>query len=198
MLNIWNLWNIERTVSQGILNLIIKEEMNQIDFLKCKLGLEAFVINITKFLIVYTVAIFFKVVIATSIFHISFLLIRTFSYGRHAKTSLGCVSSSLLLFVGLPVLCQSGILIPSYLLFYVRLLSLLLLLKFSPGVTDKNKLSKSNRKKELRVKSMISWGVLNGLCLITASVLTENLIVLGMLFASIYVIPNKLKGVDKL
>lgn len=198
MANIWNLWNIEQTVSQRILNLIIKEEMDQIDFLKCKLGLESFVINITKFLIVYTAALLFKVAIPTSIFHASFLLIRTFSYGRHAKTSLGCVSSSLLLFVGLPVLCQSGILIPTYLLFYIRLLSLVVLLKFSPGVTDKNKLSKSNRKKALRVKSIISWGVLNGLYLITASALTENLIVLGMFFASMYVIPNKFKGVDKL
>ncbi|MGG5342739.1 hypothetical protein IGI58_001306 [Enterococcus sp. AZ020] len=96
------------------------------------------------------------------------------------------------------MLCQSGILIPTYLLFYIRLLSLVVLLKFSPGVTDKNKLSKSNRKKALRVKSIVSWGVLNGLYLITASALTENLIVLGMFFASMYVIPNKFKGVDKL
>lgn len=187
--SIWNLWNIEELVSQKLLILVDKNKMDHIDFLKCKLGLETFIINLCKLTIIYTCAIILNIFFYTLIFHISFLLLRIFSYGYHAKTSLGCIISSLIMFIFIPYSIYHFFLLSPITLYILSILNIFLLSKFAPKKTKKNYIGDKQKQLQLKKKAVLTCFIISFFAFLIPSLTLQNLIILGNSLAVCLVLP---------
>lgn len=188
-INGWNVWGIEQRISNSLLSsLIADQELNRIQFLKCKLGIESFVNNFFKLFIVYSVAVTLGIGKETLLLHLGFLMIRTFAYGVHAKTSSGCIFMSLCQFVGIPFFMKQAVFMPKFILMILGIFSFIILWKYAPGVTAKNKIKNDERRKKLRKKALICC---IGVMLVGAilPVFSANLIITGNLLATCCVLP---------
>jgi accessory gene regulator B len=192
-----NLWHIEKRMSTWLVGkLPIHKEHDQNLYIKVKFGADVFMNNLLKTLIIYGMALYFELFMGTLIFHVSFLLIRRYAYGRHAKNTFHCVCTSILLFLCIPYLIRQVVL-PFPILMIQNIFTLTILAIFAPGVTAKNKIRDEKKKQELRKKVRIT-----GIVLIVIQVLLPitmtNLIASGMLFAACLTINKKEVEYDKI
>lgn len=177
-----NLWHIEKRMSTWLVEkLPIHKEHDQNLYIKVKFGADVFMNNLLKTLIIYGMALYFELFMGTLIFHVSFLLIRRYAYGRHAKNTFHCVCISILLFLCIPYLIRQGVL-PFPILMIQNIFSLTILAIFAPGVTAKNKI-RDERKQKLRVKAMTNCLLLSGIQLLVP-LNDANLIAGGMFVAA--------------
>lgn len=189
----WNLWGIEHRLAKRVLErLTAGEAMSEQKFLKCKLGIEALINNMFKLSIVYAVAFVMNTFLATLFVHLGFLAIRTFAYGAHAKSSVGCIGISTLALVGLPLLIQKTFLFPRVVLLLAALLIAYGLWEYAPGTTAKNKITSEVKKKRLKKRALFS-------CFLTIVIssllplLEANLLLIGNLLAVCCIIPVFIK-----
>ncbi|TFJ44229.1 hypothetical protein CKN80_07850 [Carnobacterium divergens] len=188
---IWNLWNIENYLSNKILLLILEEpnEMDRISYLKCKLGVESIVVNLSKLLFIYTTALILNIGVETFILHLSFLTIRVFAYGEHARSSFGCIISSILLFVGSTSLLVGGLLFSEEALLLLQLINILILSKYAPGVTSKNPIGSEEKKRRRRIQTMCSCIVVTAVAMCVSVLVIQNLLIVGNFLSSVTVLP---------
>lgn len=193
--NIWNLWNVESYISNLILSFIIDghEELNRIDYLKCKLGIESTVINVSKLLFIYSTAFLLNIGFETFILHLSFLTIRVFAYGDHAGSSFGCIVTSILLFVGSAGVLTGGILIPMEGLIFLQVINGLILSKYAPKATSKNPIGSDEKKKRRRMQALSSCLIMTVIMICVPVLLIQNLMVIGNVLSGMSVLPLKIK-----
>ncbi|MGX7263557.1 accessory gene regulator B family protein [Enterococcus crotali] len=193
--NIWNLWNVESYISNLILSFIIDghEELNRIDYLKCKLGIESIVINVSKLLFIYSTAFLLNIGFETFILHLSFLTIRVFAYGDHAGSSFGCIVTSILLFVGSAGVLTGGILIPMEGLIFLQVINGLILSKYAPKATSKNPIGSDEKKKRRRMQALSSCLIMTVIMICVPELLIQNLMVIGNVLSGMSVLPLKIK-----
>ena len=188
--NVWNLWQLESKVSQRLLDAMTGgTQLERVQYLKCRLGVEVFVNNSFKLCIIYGFALLLGIEKSTFILHVSFLIIRTFAYGAHAKSSSGCILISSLLFLGVPFLLSDILQVPQFGLFLLSIVSNLILLKYAPGTTKKNKIVEESRKKLLRRRACLSSLIVSFIGLFMP-LRVANLIIFGILAASCCVLPK--------
>lgn len=188
---IWNLWNVENYLSNKILAFILegRNEMDRISYLKCKLGVESIVVNLSKLLFIYTSALILNVGVETLILHLSFLTIRVFAYGEHAGSSFGCIISSILLFVGSTSMLVEGLLFSEGALLFLQLINVLILSKYAPGVTSKNPVGSEEKKRRRRIQAMCSCMVVTAFAMCVPVLLIQNLLIVGNFLSSVTVLP---------
>ena len=76
--------------------------IDDLEYLKIKLGIEVILINLLKGTVIYGLAFVLNTFYLTLILHTSYLFLRVKSHGLPAKTSLNCSTISIVLFVLLP------------------------------------------------------------------------------------------------
>lgn len=65
-------------------------EEDNLNFIKMKYGLEVLIINLSKTLLILTMAEFLGIVTETLFIMLSFAFIRCYAFGVHSKSSAGC------------------------------------------------------------------------------------------------------------
>lgn len=166
-----------------------KAELDRTTYLKCKFGAEILIINTLKMLIVYSIAILVGYVEETIIFHLSFMFLRTFSYGYHDASSIRCTLESILVFVVIPFLLTKNP-FPVEFMYLLSVVNFMITCRFAPRVTAKNKLNHSSRNKQLRFKSILAT-------LITILVASQqelaimNLMIVGNSVSNLLILPMK-------
>nr|WP_242700696.1 accessory gene regulator B family protein [Enterococcus sp. DIV0212c] len=167
--------------------------MNRIDYLKCKLGIESIVINVSKLLFIYSTAFLLNIGFETFILHLSFLTIRVFAYGDHAGSSFGCIVTSILLFVGSAGVLTGGILIPMEGLIFLQVINGLILSKYAPKATSKNPIGSDEKKKRRRMQALSSCLIMTVIMICVPVLLIQNLMVIGNVLSGMSVLPLKIK-----
>lgn len=176
-----------------------KSKLDKIEQLKLKLGLSVFVINVTKLVIIYFLAYLFHLLTAVIIFHGAFMMVRTFSYGAHAKSSQFCTIFSAVLFLGCAKFCMT-----EPFSFYVLILlfggSSSILGLYAPGVTKKNKIRDKETKRLLRQKALCSNVLVFLIALVFNQTYIANLLMTGALVAAALTMPvlYKLLGDERI
>ncbi|ALS02216.1 hypothetical protein ATZ33_12730 [Enterococcus silesiacus] len=195
--SLWNLWNVESYISNRILNYILEgqEELDRIDYFKCKLGIESIVINLSKLLFIYGTACILNIGIETLILHLSFLSIRVFAYGDHAGSSFGCIITSILLFVGSAGVLTGGLLIPVEGLIFLQVINGLVLSKYAPKATSKNPIGSDEKKQRRRIQALGSCLIMTIIMICVPVLLIQNLMIIGNILSGISVLPLKIKRV---
>ncbi len=170
-------------------SMIEDNEENHLRYLKCKFGLETLLINLSKMAIVYGVALFAGVFVATLVFHSAYMLIRTYAYGCHLLSSFKCTIISCGMLVGIPFCMSQNMLFSSLFLFVIGGINFLLIYRYAPSSTKKNPIKGFERRQKLQRKALIS----NGICLLIAfacpNPLYTNLLVIGSFCACFMLTP---------
>lgn len=95
---------IDRKIDEFANYLQRKNNLDHIQFLKVRLGMQVVLTNIEKTIIVYGLALIFQTFYYTLLTHLSYFLIRSNAHGAHAKSSLLCHIQNIILFILFPYL----------------------------------------------------------------------------------------------
>jgi len=184
---------------QVVLESITKgKDLDRIDYLKCKLGLETFLINVSKLSIVYGIAIVVGLFWPVFIFHLAYVSIRTYAYGVHCESSFQCTIISCILLIGLPAILNIGlpavlsiVQLPRISFIIIYVVSHLILKKYAPAATKKNGITHLDemRKENLRNKALRSNFIILMISLLIPSLLIGNLLMIGNVLASLMTTP---------
>jgi len=175
-------------VTQWVMGEIQAEE---IEYLKAKLGLESILINLSKMIVVYVIAIAFRTLIPTLITHLSYVVLRKFSQGLHAKYSTVCTLASIAMFVILPYLLQNAEISRQWVLL-IGVAAPCLFYFYAPADTEKSPIINSRIRNELRWKSVMASIVMMGIALIVDPMM-RTLIVAGVVMQVIMILPQTYK-----
>lgn len=93
---------IDTKIDQFANYLQRRNNLDRIQFLKVRLGMQVVVSNIAKFIVTYGLAIIFHIFWYTLTAHLAYVIIRFFAHGAHAKSSILCHVQNIILFVIIP------------------------------------------------------------------------------------------------
>ncbi|MCL1990146.1 MAG: accessory gene regulator AgrB [Defluviitaleaceae bacterium] len=164
--------------------------LDRIDYLKCKLGLETFLINLSKLSVVYGLAAVVGLVWQVFIFHLAYMSIRTYAYGVHSESSLHCTIISCIILIGFPTVLLT-VQLPRISFVIISVVSHFTLKKYAPAATKKNGIVHLNeeRKQKLRHKALMSNFIILIVALIIPSLFIGNLLIIGNILASLMTTP---------
>ena len=92
-------------IINNCLNLIKKyKTVDENELLIIKYGLEGIYLTITKTIVILAIAAIFKAFWETALFFITYGILRSFSFGIHAKKSWMCWLSSIIIFNFIPII----------------------------------------------------------------------------------------------
>ncbi|KAA8998808.1 accessory regulator AgrB [Paenibacillus spiritus] len=128
-------------------------ELDRLEVLKMKLGIEMLLINLSKTTLIYAASAACHLLWQTLVLHTAYYAVRRSSFGLHANTSLGCTLSSAVLLLGLPYL---AIRLPfgNFPVLLTSLICLWILARHAPADTSKFPLLGPNRRRKLRSQSL--------------------------------------------
>lgn len=145
-----NTYNLSVTIL-NLLKRIIDEEKYSLK--KVRLGIQIILINISKTIIIFSIAFFSHLFLETLIVLLSFGFLRQTMGGIHAKTSLRCTIFSTIFLIG-TAWGFNEITLSTNSLNILFFISIILSYKYSPADTEINPISDINKVKVLRVESL--------------------------------------------
>ena len=96
----------EKFICKSLSFIMKYQECDDLKIKKLKYGLEGIYSMIVKFLVVVFIAIFTSTIKETLLLILFYAGIRTFSFGWHAKTNIGCWVTTLTIYNGLPFIIK--------------------------------------------------------------------------------------------
>lgn len=160
----------------------IKKKTNY-DTIKLKeieYGIVSIYLTFSKIIIILTLSLLLGCFKEVIIFMILFNILRTTGFGLHATKSWVCLASSILIFVGIPILCKY-IYIPIYLKIIFCIVTSILMFKNAPADTKKRPIVNKKRRLILKIISTI----LAILFSISAIIINNNFLSNCLIFALI-------------
>lgn len=119
-----------------------------------KYGLEGIYLTITKTIVILIIAGLLGYFLESIIFTIFFGLLRSFSFGIHAKKSWMCLISSVIIFNIIPVIAKN-IFLNISIKILIGFIGIILIYKNSPADTYKRPIVSKKRRKKLKIISTI-------------------------------------------
>ncbi|MDO0874276.1 accessory gene regulator B family protein [Carnobacterium divergens] len=150
-------------------------------------GLEILLINLSKLTIIYGIAYLTKQLIPTLIVHLSYMLLRRYSFGLHSLSSFVCTITSIALFNIIPYFFKELIL-PTPLIFLISFFIFFSILLYSPADTENNPLVDGEKRKKLRIKSTICCIILLIMVAFVPATI-KTLILLGGFYQALLILP---------
>ncbi|WP_201782032.1 accessory gene regulator B family protein [Pseudobacteroides cellulosolvens] len=182
----------------NILTLKLNKHLKKegLEFMKMKLGVEIVFINITKFIVVFTVAALLNLLKEALFMCLIFGSVRRSGFGLHAKNSTVCTLVTLLMFIGGSYISYS-IKLNNYFVFGMFLLLNLLLFKYAPGDTENHPILGKKTREKLRKQTVTVGILLMILAMIIPSQLIKSLITLSVSYEVISILPITYKILNR-
>ena len=141
---------MKKKIIDNIMNQIKKyNSYDEVKLLEIKYGLETVYLTIIKTIVFIIVSILFKTIKELLLFMLLYGIIRLTGFGVHAKKSIHCWISSIIIFVIIPLLIRY-VELNNYLIYPLLIISLILLAIYAPADTPKRPLI--NKKKRVIYK----------------------------------------------
>jgi len=163
-------------------------EVDDISYLKLKLGVEVLFIDLTKGLVVYGLAILLGMFVSALIVHLSYLALRRCSFGLHAKSSFNCTIVSVVMFIALPYVVRNWVLDFRW-IFLLFTVSTCCFFLYAPADTEKNPLIGKERRLKLRNRAVFSCLALMGVTFMVPNYEVRVLIILGVVLQVVMILP---------
>ncbi|MCL2398998.1 MAG: accessory gene regulator B family protein [Defluviitaleaceae bacterium] len=155
---------------------------------KMELGMEILLINVSKIIIIYLLAILLGILGQTLIIHGAFMLTKRYSFGLHALNSTVCTVLSCCMFVFIPLLLSDmGISNPIVLTVFPVIISILY--RYAPADTKARPIIGVKLRKQLKYKSIAFSTIAMAIALIVPNESLKLLMVLGAAYQSISILP---------
>jgi accessory gene regulator B len=163
-------------------------EIDNLYFIKMKYGLELLIINLFKTLFIVIMADVLGIFIETLFIMLSFGFIRCYAFGVHAKSSTSCtIVTSMCFFIGGYIPKFLTITNDKVLLMFLG--AVLLLYLYAPADTEARPLVGKKLRRKLKIKALLSVGILMLLVLCINNSALKFCIIYGALCESITITP---------
>ncbi|CDM70373.1 putative accessory gene regulator protein [Clostridium bornimense] len=165
-----------------------KIDLNKSSLEKLSLGVLVLLINIFKIAFVLIVSLPLGILKETIVLVLFFGVLRFFSLGIHAKSSIGCTIMTLFIYIFSSYLSHNYPLSISIVMI-LSLISLIIIFVYSPADTYNRPLTDSKKRKKLKIQSLILSILYLLLSIIVNNLIFYNLIMYCLLFQSISIHP---------
>lgn len=187
---------MERLAKDITVKLNSKLNKDGIELQKLNLGVEIILINLSKFIIIIGVAYYFNLLKEVLLMIIVFSSLRKRAFGLHAKNSVVCTMTSLIVFV-------FGSYISYYLKFnnyvIVTIFTIIniLLYKYAPADTEVHPLLNLKLRKKLKKEAMLTGTFLMLVALLIPSQAVKTMIALSAISQVISTLPITYKILNR-
>ena len=144
---------IDNKIDRLAKQLQIRNNLDNIEYLKMRLGMQVVVSNLAKTIVVYGISILCHIFLYTLTVHLSYYLIRQYAHGAHAKSSLSCHIQNIVLFVLLPWFI-GYIKVDIILMYILAFLGFSILVVYAPSATKKQPIPIKLRKGK-KIKTIV-------------------------------------------
>ncbi|OPX45183.1 accessory protein regulator protein B [Ruminiclostridium hungatei] len=159
-----------------------------LELVKMRLGMEILLINITKFIVVFSAAAGLNLFREALFICLVFGSIRKTAFGLHAKSSLVCTVSTFSMFVGGGYISHS-IKLNNCMVFAAFLVMNILLYIYAPADTENHPLPQRQLREKLRKRTVATGIFLMILALLVPSQLIKSMMTLAVGFGTIKILP---------
>lgn len=178
----------EKFINSSISFISKYEECDDLKMKKLKYGLEGIYNLLVKLVVILLIAILTNTIAKTALLILFYAGIRTFSFGWHAKSSLGCWISSLLVYIIIPVFLIN---IPikdliGYIILGISLISMIL---WAPADTPKRPLIRKRQRLKAKIISIIIVILYSIMYLAINISIIKNVIIYALLIQTILINP---------
>ena len=159
-------------------------------------SLEGLYLTFTKLIVIFSLAIILGIFKEVIILLILFNIIRFTGFGFHAKTSMECLITSTLLFVGVPYLVLY--LKPNKtVLFIIGIISLIILSIYAPADTVKRPLPNKKKRLYRKIGTIVIASIFITISLFIKNSTISYLLIIALIIESIMVSPLIYKIFDQ-
>lgn len=151
-------------------------------------GVEGIYLTITKTIIIFALALLFKIAKELLFLLIAFNFIRLFAFGMHANNSITCLIFSSLMFIGGAFICKY-VTISKPVLYALYLFSLIFISIYSPADTVKRPLIKKKKRIRFKILSILTVIIYAIISLFIKDNLIINYLIIGLLIECILISP---------
>ena len=155
---------------------------------KIEYSLTGIYLTFSKIIIIFSIAIILGIFKEVLLFMIIFNIIRTTAFGLHASKSWICLLSSLIFFIGLPLI-SLNITINLYFKILLSILNISLIFKNAPADTKKRPIVNKKRRLKLKITSTIIATLFSIDCLLINSNFISNSLIMSLLLENILISP---------
>lgn len=168
-------------IINNIMNQIKKyNDFDEIKLQEIKYGLETVYLTIIKTIVFILIAILLNTIKGLLLFMLFYGIIRLTGFGVHAKKSLHCWISSIVIFVIIPILIKYVVL-NNYILYVGSITSIILLSIYAPADTPKRPLINKRKRNIYKISTII----ISIIYFITIIMMKNNYIFTNTLFYSL-------------
>lgn len=167
----------------------INKRLNKegLELQKMKLGVEILLINVSKMIIICTLATIFNLLKETILISMLFAFIRSTSFGLHAKNSIVCTIVTSIMFIGGSYL-SNHLRLNNYNVIVISTILSILLYKYAPADTENHPLLGEDFREKLRKKTILKAMILMVIAIIVPSNI-KTLITLALLEQTLSILP---------
>jgi accessory gene regulator B len=155
---------------------------------KMKLGFEIVLINVSKLIIIMTIAAMLNLVKETLFMILVFGCIRRSSFGIHAKSSIMCTFTCILMF-NFGAYLSHYLNLNNYIVFICFTIINILLFKYAPADTECHPLLGAKLRAKLKREAVLTGISLMVIALIIPIIIVKTLIILSASYAVIIILP---------
>lgn len=178
----------EKFISSSINLIKSNNKYSNEDIEKIEYGLEGIYLTFTKLIIIIALAIIFGFFKELVIVLVLFNIIRFFAFGFHAKDSLTCLITSIILILGLTYL-MINININIYIKYIIIAISLINYILFAPADTIKRPLTNIKKRKYRKIGAITILLIYSILLLYFKDKLISNMLLTSIIIEGILINP---------
>jgi accessory gene regulator B len=186
----------EKLAEKITLKLNMRLNKEGLELKKMKLGLEILLINLTKFIIIFSLAAYFGLLKEALFMTLIFGSVRKSSFGLHANNSIICTIISALMFIGGPYLGYH-LIINNYLVFMFFVPANILLYKYAPADTTNHPLLGKALRDKLKRQSVLTGIILMILALVVQSKPLKAMIMMAVAYQIVNILPITYKILNR-
>ncbi len=178
----------EKFVNNSLAFINKYQECNDVKNMRLKYGLEGIYSLITKVSTVLILSLIFKTLLETILLMFFYAIIRSVSFGFHAKNNISCWIFTIITYIGLPLIIKYYS-FSKNIAFILMLIGLFSIILFAPADTPKRPLIRKNERISLKCKSLIIWLIYFLIIYLTNNNLLINITSISILQTSILINP---------
>lgn len=178
----------EKFVNSSISLIQKYEDCDDLKLKKLNYGLQGIYSLIIKLMVIIVIAIITKSIKQTLLFLLFYSGIRTYSFGWHAKTNIGCWISSIITYNIIPMLIKN-IAIPNLITDIVLIIAFISMISWAPADTPKRPLIRKGHRKKCKIISCIVIIIYTIIIVLSKNQLIHNAIVYALIIQSIFINP---------
>ncbi len=189
--------SIMEKVATGVTRKINKHLNKEgIELKKMQLGMEVLLINISKFIIIFSLAYILGLLKEAIFMSLIFGSLRKNAFGLHAENSIVCTSTTSLIFLGGPYI-SSYMQINNYMVVIIFAILNLLIYIYSPADTEKHPILGKKLRAKLKKKAVITGIILMIITLMCTSYIIKSMIIIAVTAEVITILPITYKILNR-